>query len=119
MSRQQWGLGGRPHREGIYVYLELIHADAWQKPAQHCKAIILQCKKRQGWGLSLAWHTADIEEMVVVISQKEKKVAEDEIVSITDSMDMNLSKLWKIVKDREAWHAAVHRVTKSQTRLSD
>ena len=34
--------------------------------------------------------------------------------SITDSMDMSLSKLQKIVKDREAWHAAVHGVTKSQ-----
>ena len=34
---------------------------------------------------------------------------------ITDSMHMNLSKLWKIVKDREAWRAAVHRVTKNQT----
>ena len=38
---------------------------------------------------------------------------------ITYSMDMSLSKLWVIVKDREAWHAAVHRVTKSLTRLSD
>ena len=36
---------------------------------------------------------------------------------ITDSMDMSLSKLWKIVKDREAWHAAVHGITKSHTRL--
>ena len=34
--------------------------------------------------------------------------------SITDSVDMNLRKLWEIVKDREAWHAAVHGVTKSQ-----
>ena len=34
--------------------------------------------------------------------------------SIIDSMDMNLSKLWGIVKDREAWHAAVHGVAKSQ-----
>ena len=38
---------------------------------------------------------------------------------ITDSVDMSLSKLWEIVKDRESWHTVVHGVTKSQTRLSD
>ena len=38
---------------------------------------------------------------------------------ITDSMGMSLSKVWEMVKDREAWRAAVHGVTKSWTRLSD
>ena len=38
---------------------------------------------------------------------------------ITDSTDMNLRKLQEIVKDREAWHAAIHRVTKNQTSLSN
>ena len=39
--------------------------------------------------------------------------------STTDSMDMNLIRLWEIVKEREAWHAAVHGVAKSRTQLGD
>ena len=51
--------------------------------------------------------------------QEEKGMTEDETEdNITDSMDMNLSKLWKTVKDREAWRAAAHGVTKNQTQLS-
>ena len=38
---------------------------------------------------------------------------------ITNAMDMSLSRLWEFVMDREAWHTAVHWVTKSQTRLSN
>ena len=38
---------------------------------------------------------------------------------ITDSMDVSLSELWKMVTDREAWHAAIHEVAKGQTQLSD
>ena len=41
------------------------------------------------------------------------------LFGITDSMDMNLSKLQEIVEDRGAWHAAVHGLKKSRTRLSD
>ena len=37
---------------------------------------------------------------------------------ITDSIDMSLSELWEIAKDREAWHAAVHGLVQSQTQLS-
>ena len=47
--------------------------------------------------------------------QKEEMATEDEMVSITDSMDVNLSELQEIVKDGEAWCATVHGVAKSRT----
>ena len=52
--------------------------------------------------------------------RKQKRAAEDEMVEgIIDSMDMNLGKLSKMMRDREAWRAAVHGVAKSWTQLGD
>ena len=51
---------------------------------------------------------------------EEKRATEDEMLDgITDSMDMNLSKLREMLMDRDTWHAAVHGVSKSQTHLGD
>ena len=54
-----------------------------------------------------------------IYSNVEKGMSEDKIEGITDSMDMDLSKLWETVEDRGAWCAAVHELTKSQTLLSN
>ena len=53
--------------------------------------------------------------MLGKIEGKRKGDRDHHLASITHSMDMNLSKLQEVMEDRGAWHAAVHRVTKSQT----
>ena len=49
------GMGGRLKRDGIYVYLWLIHGEVWQKPTKFCKAIILQLKKNRKKCVKIYW----------------------------------------------------------------
>ena len=88
-----------PELEGLMLKLKLQYLSHLMQRADSLEKTLLfiktEGKRRRGWQ-RIRW-----------------------LDSMTNSMDMNLSKLQEIVKDREAWRAAVHEVTKSQTGLSD
>ena len=70
----------------------------------------------------LLWRVKSLEKTLMlgkIVGRKRRQQRMRRLVGINDSMEMSWHKLLEIVKDREAWHTAVHGIIKSQTQLSD
>ena len=81
------------------------------------EGLILKLKLQYFSHLMQRINSLEKTQILGMIEGKEKRVAEDEIDRITDSMDMSLSKCWETVEDRGAWGAAVYGVAQSRTQL--
>ena len=96
-------------RRSNYLILKEIN------PEYSLEGLILKLKLQYFSHLMQRINSLEKTQILGMIEGKEKRVAEDEIDRITDSMDMSLSKCWETVEDRGAWGAAVHGVVELDT----